>query len=70
VCLQHDAMNDSGHCLTVLGFMKNQSVTGCSNCREAVKMVLLLPLLIPRMLVIVAALLFMATCSYLGGLGW
>ena len=33
-------------------------------------MVLLLPLLIPRMLVIVAALLFMATCSYIGGLGW
>jgi hypothetical protein len=47
-----------------------QSETGCSNCREAVKMVLLLPLLIPRMLVIVAALLFMATCSYIGGLGW
>lgn len=33
-------------------------------------MVLLLPLLIPRMLVIVAALLFTATCSYIGGLGW
>lgn len=33
-------------------------------------MVLLLPLLIPRMLVIIAALLFMAACSYIGGLGW
>lgn len=33
-------------------------------------MVLLLPLLLLRMLVILAALLFMATCSYIGGLGW
>ena len=47
-----------------------QPFTGCSTCREAVKMALLLPLLIPRMLVIVAVLLFMATCSYIGGLGW
>lgn len=38
--------------------------------REAVKMVLLLPLLLPRLLVILLALLFMATCSFIGGLGW
>lgn len=30
----------------------------------------LLPLLLPRMLIIVGALLFMSTCSYIGGLGW
>ena len=37
--------------------------------REAVKMAVLLPLLLPRMLLILLALLFLAACSYLATLG-
>ena len=38
--------------------------------REAAKMALLLPLLLPRIALILAALVTMAAISYVAGYGW
>lgn len=46
------------------------SAIRCERCREAFKMVVLLPLVPLRIMLILVSLTCLATCSYLAALGW